>query len=116
MLSQCGTLQMNRYKVFFHSGDELTLKTRVTKGDAWVDVEGLHVVDGSAQFFVRREDVRSVELFRLHGLGRVVRVNHAAGTLFLSVVRLMVGQFALINFFQTGALKDAISALAEPSR
>jgi len=54
-----------------------------------------------------------VELFRFHGLGRVIRVEHRLGRLYLSVVRVMIGQFAIINFFKTGALHKALSVIAK---
>ena len=49
-------------------------------------------------------------MFRLHGLGRVIEIDHRQGRLFLSVVRLMIGQFAFIDFFKTGALFKQLSA------
>ena len=106
---------MNKYKVFFHSGDDLTLKTRVTQGDAWTDKDGLHVASNGQSLLVTGRDVRSVELFRLHGLGRVIRIDHINGRIFISVVRLMIGQFAFINFFKTGALKDEIARFLQTS-
>jgi hypothetical protein len=98
------------YKVFFHRGDELSLKTRVTRGEAWLDAAGLHV-KGSEEFTIPGRDLIAVELFRLHGLGRVIRVEHTQGRLFLSVVRLMIGQFAFINFLKTGTLYKELLAI-----
>jgi hypothetical protein len=43
-------------------------------------------------------------MYRFHGLGRVIQVDHRKGRLFLAATRLMIGQFALINFFRTGKL------------
>lgn len=104
-----------KYRVFFHQGEELGLKTRVSRGEAWLDGEGLHV-RGASQFLIKRTDIVGVELFRLHGLGRVVRVDHSRGRLFLSVVRLMIGQFAFINFFKTGSLHKELTVLTEQNR
>jgi hypothetical protein len=58
-------------------------------------------------------DILEAELFRLNGLGRVIRVEHRGGRLFLSVVRLMIGQFAYINFFQTGTLQKLLASVVE---
>ena len=101
-----------KYKVFFYKGDELTLKTKVARGEAWVDEIGLHV-RGPSEFLVRSEDLLAAELFRLHGLGRVIRVEHRGGRLFLSVVRLMISQFAFINFFKTGTLRKELISVTE---
>jgi hypothetical protein len=102
-----------KYRVFFHCGNELSVKTRVGKGSAWLDDAGLHV-EGQNGFVIPLGDILDAELLRLHGLGRVIRIEYRGGRLFLSVVRLMIGQFAFINFFRTGALHKQIAAVAKP--
>ena len=104
---------MKKYKVFFHRGDELTIKTRVARGDAWVDGEGLHIMSNAETFLVPGRDITSVEMFRLHGLGRVIRVDHRNGRVFVSVVRLMIGQLAFINLLKTGALRKQVAELVQ---
>lgn len=101
-----------KYRVFFHQGPELALKTRVEKGTAWLDDLGLHI-DGPPEVLIPAGDLLEAELFRLHGLGRVIRIEHRAGRLYLAVVRLMIGQFALINFFKTGDLHKQLAAVAK---
>ena len=99
-----------RYKAFFHRGDELTLKTRVQKGHAWVDDVGLHLEsDGESQAFPKAR-LQSVERFKLHGIGSVLRIETSEGRLFVSVVRFMIGQYALINFHGTKALQAKLAA------
>ena len=100
------------YKVFFHRGDDLSLKTKVSKGRAWLDDAGLHI-EGQDGFTIPSVEILEAELFRLHGLGRVIRIEYRGGRLFLSVVRLMIGQFAFINFFQTGAVQKHLASLAK---
>jgi hypothetical protein len=104
-----------KYKVFFHRGDELTLKTKVMKGHAWLDESGLHI-EGPGGFAIPLGELQKAELFRLHGLGRVIRIEHLQGRLFLSVTRLMIGQFAFINFFKTGALQKDLAAAVVRTR
>jgi hypothetical protein len=103
---------MTKYKIFFYVGDELTLKTRVTKGAAWIDEQGLHITSVNGGLTLNGNEISSVELFRLHGSMRVIRIEHTSGRLFVSVVRLMVGQFAFVNFFKTGALRDGVLQLS----
>ncbi len=98
-----------RYKVFFHQGENLGLKTHVEQASAWVDAAGVHVESASGAIFIPRNDLVSSRIFRLHGLGRVIEIDHRGGRLFVSVVRLMIGQFAFINFFRTGALNTQIN-------
>ncbi|MGA9670687.1 MAG: hypothetical protein WBQ94_15865 [Terracidiphilus sp.] len=95
--------------MFFHNGNELTLRTTVLKGHAWLDEIGLHV-EGPESFQIGRSEFQQVKLFRLHGLGRVIQLEHLHGRLFLSVTRLMIGQFAFINFFKTGRLHEELLA------
>jgi len=101
-----------RYRVFFYHGNEIGLKTHVSKGEAWIDGTGVNIkeVNGDSTH-IARVNIRKVEMYRLHGLGRVIRIEHRDGRTFLSVVRLMIGQFALINFFRTSKLQRALSAL-----
>jgi hypothetical protein len=103
-----------KYKVAFYRGEELTLKTRVDKGQAWLDDDGLHVDGPNGQLMIPKNDVLSAELFRLHGLGRVIRIETRGGRLFVTVVRLMIGQFAFINFLRTGALHKQLSDISKP--
>ena len=100
---------MATYKVFFHSGEELGLKTRVEKGMATLDKSGLHV-DGPNGLSIPLQNISAVKLFRLHGLGRVLQIDHSGGRLFISVIRFMICQFAAINFFKTGDLNDRLLA------
>ncbi len=97
------------YRVFFHEGQELGLKTRVQKGEASLTDESLSIraKDGSL-LTIPKSDLRAVEMFRLHGLGRVIRIDMANGRLFISVIRFMIGQFATINFFGTGELHQRL--------
>jgi len=102
------------HKVFFHRSDQLLLKTKVSKGRAWLDDVGLHV-EGPNGFTIPTTDILGTELFRLHGLGRVIRIEYRGGRLFLAVIRLMIGQFAFINFFRTGKLHKQLVSLAKPA-
>lgn len=105
-----------KYKVAFHRGDDLSLKTRDEQGQAWLEDDGLHVDVPTGRVLISKKDLLSAELFRLHGLGRVIRIETRSGRLFLTVVRLMIGQFAFINFFKTGRCRSNFQKLASPAR
>jgi len=104
----------NHYKVFFHHGHELTLKTRASKGEVWIDTSGLNVRRTEGDSTIPLENIREVEMFRLHGMARVIRVDHQGGRVYFAVVRFMIGQFASVNFFKTGELHQLIQQLANP--
>ncbi len=103
---------MNTYKVFFHAGGDLGLKTRVERGKATLDDSTLSI-DGPNGVSIPLSRIHAVKLLRLHGLGRVIQIDHSNGRLFISVVRFMIGQFASINFFKTGDLNDRLLARAK---
>ena len=55
--------------------------------------------------------IRSVELLRLHGTGRMVKIVHAGGTLFVSIIRFsFFGWFVVANFFATGKLARTLQS------
>jgi hypothetical protein len=101
-----------RYKIFFHFGQELGLKTHVSKGEAWIDASGLNILGLSENKVIPKPDIREVEMFRLHGLARVIRVDYQGGRVYLAVVRFMIGQFASVNFLKTGDLHEMLVSLA----
>lgn len=103
---------MVTYKVFFHSGEELGLKTRVEKGKATLDESALHL-EGLNGFSLPLSEIRAVELFRLHGTMRVLKIDHSRGRLYLAVTRFMIGQFASVNFFKTGELYNRLVATTQ---
>jgi hypothetical protein len=99
---------MPRYKVCYHSGEELGIKTHVNKGEALLTDTELRVADGA--IVISRQDITSTRLFRLHGLGRIVQIDRSAGRLYIAVVRAMIGHFAFINFFETGELYEKLQS------
>lgn len=96
------------YKVMFHEGDEIGLATRGETGRLWHDDEAIFV-EGTKAFEISCELLREVELFRMHKIGSVIRVTHANGTLFVTVVRFsLFGLFALINRHATRQLAEEL--------
>ncbi len=103
-----------RYKVFFHRGEELGLKTKVQKGRAWLDDDGLHVEGHVGPLLlISKSSLLSAELFRLHGLCSVISVDYQGGRLFLSVIRFLIGgQVMLVNYYKTVELHERLAALS----
>ncbi|MBA4091179.1 MAG: hypothetical protein C0494_11400 [Sphingobium sp.] len=96
------------YRIFYYHGAELGLATKVAKGVLEIDNKAIAIKSGGNSYHIAFHDVEDVELIRLHKIGRVIRLKHGDGTHFLSVVRFMVGQFALINFLATGRVFNRI--------
>jgi len=101
----------NVYKVFFHNGPDIGVKTHVLRGTASIDASGLHIRGPEGNSFIPSADIKDVGLFRLHGTARVIRIDHQGGRLYLAVVRFMIGQFASVNFFKTGQLLRELKEL-----
>lgn len=99
----------------FHVGSDLNLKSRGFTGEAWIDHGGLNIQGPMGEIFVKRQDIQKTELFRVHGLGRVIRIEKRSGNLLVSADRRMTGPFALINFLRTGRLHKELIGLASNS-
>jgi hypothetical protein len=97
-----------RYKVIYHVGPEMSLKTKVSSGTlTWQD--GAICISGSSQLTIPFTEVTDVEMFRLHGLGRMLKLVCKERTVFLTVVRInLFGYFVIINFFGAGKLYESL--------
>lgn len=97
------------YKIIYYQGDSVDSSTEVKSGLLILTEAELQIV-GNETISIKLANLNEVTLFRLHGLGRMLRLSHKDGTLFLSIIRFklirlpLIGQFATINFLQTGKL------------
>ena len=71
-----------------------------------MDIDGgsITILNKESATQISFNEIKDVQLIRLHKTGRVIRVEHSSGILFLSVIRFMIGQFAIINFVTTGTV------------
>lgn len=100
---------MKQYKVIYHIGDSIGLKTKVSKGKLWVDGSSVFIQTKDQK--IQLDGIRSVALFMLNGLGSMLNVKYGeTTTIFIAVVRFCVGQFATGNFFGTRELKGDLEA------
>jgi hypothetical protein len=104
------------YRIFYHHGPELGLATKVAKGVLDINDKAIAIKSGSNSYHIAFHDVEDIEMIRLHKIGRVIRLNHSDGTHFVSVIRFMIGQFALINFLATGRVFDRIQGAVNDKR
>src|SRR5262249_18702764 len=89
------------YKVMYHPVPTIDLKTEVSTGVLSL-AGGNLVIEGKVPMSVPLDQIRAAELFRLHGLGTMIKVTHDGGTLFVTVPRFsLFGFFMLINYFKT---------------
>ncbi len=100
---------MKRYKVIYHIGDSIGLKTKVDKGLLFVDGSSFTIQTNDRKIVL--DGIRSVSLFMLNGLGSMLKVQYGETTIFIAVVRFCIGQFATGNFFGTRELKEDLEAI-----
>jgi hypothetical protein len=99
------------YKVVFHEGETIGLETKVDSGRLSIEQDRL-LISGKKEVSILFRSLISVELFRLHGTMRMLKIVHSDGTIFVTVVRFsLFSQFALGNYFATGELRDKIDML-----
>jgi hypothetical protein len=92
------------YKVVYYQGETIDLKTKMKCAIASITDSALEIV-GSDAITIPFAGIDQVELFRLYGLGRMIKVNHDGRTLFMTVFRLnLSGIFVIVNFWRTGEL------------
>jgi len=106
---------LKRLAVAFHVGETIGVGTKADKGAAEYDDQSLTVAGKFSHVEIPYSTIQRAELMKLNGIGTVIKLTHDQGTLFLSVIRFMIGQFALINYFATRRLCRNL-AQAEHSR
>lgn len=98
-----------RYKIVYHVGPELTVKTKVASGTLTFQDDALRI-SGPSEPAIPFAEIRHAEMFRLHGLGRMIKMVCDERTIFLTAVRFNLGgYFVLINAFRTGQVYEQIA-------
>src|SRR5262245_29283297 len=103
-------------KVVYHQGEEIRLNTKANVGRLSVGA-GRSLIRGKPEVSTPIEAQPSVELLRLHGTGRMLKISHEGGALFVSVLRFsLFGLFAVVNFFATGRLQKELEGAIRARR
>ncbi len=104
-----------KYKIIYHLGDEIDVKTKTMNGHATLTPQNFEI-SGSSNVTISVGEINNVELFRLHGLGRMLKIEYGNHTIFLTVVRFcLFNFFALIDFSKTGRLRDELNKVLSGS-
>jgi hypothetical protein len=99
-----------KYKVIYHFGNEIGIKTKVESGYL-IWQEKSFLLSGKTSCEVPFSSFLSVEMFRLHGTMRMIKLFCQDRTIFLSVVRFSIGGFfATGDFFKNGELFNRFKA------
>lgn len=94
-----------QFKIVYYQGSSISSKTRFESGKAITTDNGL-LIKGQSEIQIPHKSIQNVELFRLNGLGRMIKITALDNqTTYLTVVRLNLGgYFVIVNFFDTGKL------------
>lgn len=105
------------YKIIYHEGSNVDLGTKACSGR--LSIESNHLrIRGEVELSFPLDSLVSVELIRLHHTGRMIKIVHTHGLLFVSVVWFnLFGVFAMVNFFATGRLlRELQDRIAKPGK
>lgn len=106
---------MKHMKVLYHIGREIGSETIMKKGVINENSRPL-LLEGETAIML--DDIRQVELYKLNGIGTMIKLQNGSDILFLTVPRLYfdVGNgFVLINSFATKRLKGLLDTLKNPA-
>lgn len=97
-----------KYKIIYYVGEDIGIKTKALSGELSFKSDSIFI-QGEVLFNIPYSEIKTVELFRLHGTGRMLKLVCLDRTLFVSVIRLNVFEcFVIVNFFATKRLFEEI--------
>ncbi len=96
------------YRIMYFCGDEISLSSKMITGKAIIEYGKLNL-QGEVKLSLAIEELENIELYRLHGMGRMIRFRCSKKQYFLTVIRFnLFGYFAMINYFATGKLHQQL--------
>lgn len=105
-----------RYKIIFYVGEELNIKSKAKSGALELGDESV-IISGDEALSIPISSIASVDMSRMHGLGRLIKMTCTDRTIFLTVVRInLFGYFAVVNFFKTGKLFKTLNNLVQATK
>ncbi len=115
LFCRCGGIRM-KYKIVYYAGESIDIHTKV-KNAVLTEVDGVVTITERRRGgeTLPLSGLASVELFRLHGLGRMLKIRCGGRTVYLTVVRFCIGSlFAVVNFLATGRLYHELQGRCVP--
>ena len=97
---------MKKYRVIYHIGDKVDIKTKVESGFVILDNSEIKLINKTGDCIANLVDISKISLHILNGLGSMLRITVGDRTFYISVVRFCIaGQFAVINAMGTRKLR-----------
>ena len=103
---------MKKFRVIYHSGDEIDIRTKVSSGFVVFDNDEIKLISKTGSNIANFTVAFRVSLFMMNGLGSMLKIELDNATVFLSVVRFCIaGQFAVVNAIGTRKLKTLLESI-----
>ena len=62
------------YKIIYHIGEEITLKTKVDSGKLLIESDSISIL-GKSNLNIPFSNISKIDMFWMHGLGRMLKLN-----------------------------------------
>ena len=99
-------------KIIYHIGDSINVQTIVKKGYIYVgEPEQRIEFDGGIYTL---DSIKSVELYKMNGLGTMVKLVNKEDTIYFSVPRIFIDKgtgLVIVNYFATKKLYRVITEM-----
>ncbi|MEA4832478.1 MAG: DUF4375 domain-containing protein [Oscillospiraceae bacterium] len=102
---------MKEYKIIYYVGESIGSETIVTKGVLHEENDNLYIVTKNDRIALNM--IYKSELFKLNGLGTMIKIINDTKTIFLTAYRIFfnIGTgFVIINYFETKKIKKHLDA------
>jgi len=96
-------------KIIYHIGNSINSQTIMKKGYIYANEEKPRIEYDKGIYNL--DDIKSVELYKMNGLGTMVKLLNKEDTIYLSVPRIFIDKgtgFAIINYFATKKLYNVM--------
>lgn len=90
-----------KYKIFYHFGDELSIKTKVKTGSLLISENNIFLTENNSNI-KELDNIVDVELTTIPGSGHCIKICCQDYNLFVSVIRFSLFEsFVLVNYRKT---------------
>lgn len=93
-----------KFKVIYHVGKKIQNDTKLMSGKLSINQEKINI-SGAAPLEVELSTCKTIELFRLHGIGNMIEISCPEKRIFVTIPRLYIaGLFIKIHTIKTAKL------------
>ena len=97
--------------VIYHIGNTIDSQTIVKKGKVHIEALKTRIESSNAVHYL--DNIKNVALYKMNGLGTMVKITNDTDTIYLAVPRIFIDKgtgFAIINYFATKKLYNELKS------